>query len=67
MNEISKCFQTGESEEDEMKKICEEIVKTASSHVDPKLQAKLQHVIFKDGSNETLKNEHEALGKFNMK
>ena len=67
MMNISKCFETGKIEEDEMKKICEEIVKTASSYVDPRLQAKLKHVIFQDGSNETLKNQHEALAKFNMK
>ena len=67
MVNISKCFQTGKIEKDEMKKICEQIVKTASSHVDPNLQAKLKHVIFQDASNETLKNEHEALKNFNMK
>ena len=67
MVNITKCFQTREIGKDDMEKICEQIVKTASSHVDPRLQAKLKHVIFKDGSNETLKKEHEALGKFNMK
>ena len=67
MVNISKCFQTGEIEKDDMKKICEDIVKTASSYIDPNLQAKLKHVIFQDVSNETLKNEHIALGKFNMK
>ena len=64
---ISKCFQIDEYKYGEMKTICEQVVKTASSYVDPKLQAKLQHVIFQDASNETLKNEHEALAKFNMK
>ena len=64
---ISKCFQTGKIKRDEMKLICEEIVKTASSQIDPKLQAKLKHVIFQDVSNDTLKKEHEALGNFNMK
>ena len=67
MVNISKCFQTGVIEKDDMKTICEEIVKTASSDIDSNLQAKLKHVIFQDASNETLKNEHEALGKFNMK
>ena len=67
MMNISKCFETGEIEEDEMKKICEEIVKTASSYVDPELQAKLDHVIFQDVSNDTLKKEHQALGNFDMK
>ena len=68
MVNISKCFQTGEIEQDEMKEICEKIVETASSHrLDPNLQAKLKDVIFQNGSNETLKKEHEALGKFNMK
>ena len=50
-----------------MKEICEEIVNTASSNVDLNLQAELKHVIFQNVSNETLKKEHEALGKFNMK
>ena len=67
MVNISKCFQTDEIEKVEMKEICGEIVNTASSHVNPRLQAKLKHVIFQDASNETLKKEHEALGKFNMK
>ena len=64
---ISKCFQTGRIEKEEMKETCERIIKTASSHrLDPNLRAKLQHVIFQDVSNETLKNEHIALGQFNM-
>ena len=67
MVNITKCFQTGKIGKDDMKKICEQIVKTASSHVNPQFKAKLQDVIFQDGSNETLKNEHEALGKLNMK
>ena len=71
MVNISKCFQTGEIDKyghnENMKAICEQIVKTASSHVDPELQAKLKHVIFQDVSNDTLKKEHEALGNFNMK
>ena len=71
MVSISKCFQTGEIDgygrNKNTKAICEQIVKTASSHVNPQLKAKLQDVIFQNGSNETLKKEHEALGKFNMK
>ena len=63
---ISKCFQTGRIEKDEMKEICARIVQTASSYVDPNLQAKLRHVIY-HATNETLKHEHEALRQINMK
>ena len=67
MMNISKCFQTGRIEKYEMKEICKRIVQTASSYVDPSLQAKLRHIIFDAESNSTLKKEHEALGQFNMK
>ena len=65
MVNISKCFSTGDIMD--MKGICEQIVKTASSRIDPEMQAKLKHVIFQKLSNETLKNEHKALKDFNMK
>ena len=68
MVNISKCFQTGKIEKGLIKKICEKIVETSSSHrLDPNLHVKLEYIIFQNTLNETLKKEHEALGNFNMK
>ena len=67
MLNVSKCFQTCELGRDEIKMICEQIVETASSDVNPKLRAKLKRVIFQDKSNKTLKKEHELLKNFDMK
>ena len=67
MVNISKCFRTCKLDKDKMKEICEQIIKTVSFHrLDTDLQAKMEHIIFQNNSNETLKIEHEALVQFNM-
>ena len=67
MENVSKCFQTKSVIKGvEMKEVCQQIIKHASSHVDPKLKTKLEGVIFHQ-SNKTLNKEHEKLVDFNMK
>ena len=67
MVNVSKCFRTKRYiAKKEMEETCQQIIKHASSHVDPKLKAKLEGVIF-HRSNKTLQKEHDKLLQFNMK
>ena len=66
MMSIARCFQTDKLEKDEMKAICKQIVKNASSYINPNLRAKMEGIIFQNLLNETLKKEHKALEQFNI-
>ena len=67
MQNICKCYQTGKIEKEQKNKICDEIISTASSYVDPGLKAKLNDVIFQTESNKTLKLQQDALENFNLR
>ena len=67
MKNICKCYQTGKIKKGEKKNICNEIINSASSYVDPELKAKLNDIIFQAESNKTLKLQQEDLENFNLR
>ena len=67
MQHICKCYQTGQIEEEEKEKICNEIIQTASSYLNPRLKDKLNDIILRTESNEKLRLQHEALENFNLR
>ena len=66
MKNICRCYETQEIDEEEKKRICDDIIDTASSYVNPELKTKIDNVIFHTGSN-TLKVQHQDLEKINLK
>ena len=68
MKNICRCYETKEIyEEEEKKRICDEIIRTASSYVNPELKRKLDCIIFQVGSNNTLKIQQEDLENFSLR
>ena len=67
MKNICRCYETKEIDEEEKKRIFENIINTSSSYVDPELKIKLDHVIFQIGSNETLKVQQQHLENFSLR
>ena len=66
MQNICKCYRTGELEKEEKQSICDKIIKMASSFVDPELKVKLNEVIFQTEAH-TLKLQQDALEDFNLR
>ena len=67
MRNICRCYETKNIYEKEKKSICDDIINTASSDVNPELKAKLDHVIFQVGSNETLKLQQQDLENISLR
>ena len=67
MKNVSRCYETKTIDEKEKEQICDDIINTASSDVDPELKEKLDHVIFQIGSNNTLKLQQEDLQNISLK
>ena len=66
MKNVCRCYETKDIEEEEKERICDDIIDTASSYVNPELKTKIDNVIFQVGSN-TLKVQHQDLEKINLK
>ena len=67
MRNIRRCYETAKIEKEEKKRICDGIIRTASSHVEPKLKQLLDHIIFQLGSNNTLKLQQQDLENISLK
>ena len=67
MKNISSCYETKEIGKKRRKRICKDIINTASSHVNPELKKKLDDVIFQIESNNTLKLQQEDLQNISLK
>ena len=67
MQNICKCYQTGQIEWEKKENICDEIIKTASPYVNPELKIKLNAIIFQTESNKTLKLQQQDLENFNLR
>ena len=67
MKNICRCYETKKIEKKERKRICDDIINTASSYVNPELKKKLDHVIFELGSNKTLKLQQEDFENISLK
>ena len=53
--------------EKERKLVCDDIIKTASSYIDPELRKKLDNAIFQVESNETLKLQQQDLENISLR
>ena len=67
MKNICRCYETKEIDVEEQKRICHEIIRTASSYVNPELKKNLDRIIFQIGSNNTLKLQQEDLQNISLK
>ena len=67
MKNICRCYETKKIEKEEMKRICYDIISTASSYVNPELKKKLDRVIFQIQSNNTLKLQLKDLENISLK
>ena len=67
MKNISRCYETKHIDGEEKKRICKDIINTASSYVNPELKKKLDDVIFQIESNNTLKLQQEDLQNISLK
>ena len=67
MKNICRCYETKEIGWIEKKRICDDIIDSASSHVDPELKKKLDRVIFDIESNSTLKLQQQDLENISLK
>ena len=66
MKNIQNCYQDGEIRRPERSHICEDVINTASSWVNPELKNELNQLICQP-SNNSLKLEHRALENFNIR
>ena len=67
MKNICRCYGTKYIKHEEKKRICDDIIDTASSYVNPELKKKLDRVIFQVGSNKTLKLQQQDFENISLK
>ena len=67
MKNICRCYETKKIDQEEKKRICNDIINTASSYVNPELKKKLDRVIFQVQSNNTLKLQQQDLENISLK
>ena len=66
MQNIRKCFVTGEISSCEREEICNQVIKTASSDFHPELRDGIEKFICQTSAN-TLNLEHQAIRKLNRR
>ena len=67
MKNICRCYKTEYIDDKEKERICDDIISTTSSYVNPELKKKLDRVIFQVQSNNTLKLQQQDLENITLK